>query len=73
MVTDMLNAAALDHQTESAEGWNVMPPTKRPVAIGGMSRAALDCELTKGVDSLHDGNGMTPDEVDAALAREFGR
>ena len=69
----MLSAAALDHRTESAEGWNMMPPTKRPVAIGGMSRAALDCELAKGVDSLHDGNGMTPDEVDAALALEFGR
>lgn len=69
----MWNATALDHRTESAEGWNVMPPTKRPVAIGGMSRAALDCELAKGVDSLHDGNGMTPDEVDTALAREFGR
>ena len=50
-----------------------MPPMKRPVAIGGMPRAALDCELAKGVASLHDGNGMTPDEVDAALAREFGR
>ena len=69
----MWNAAALDHRTESAEGWNVMPPMKRPVAIGGMPRAALDCELAKGVDSLHDGNGMTPDEVDAALAREFSR
>ncbi len=69
----MLNAAALDHRTESTEVWNVMPPMKRPVAIGGMPRAALDCELAKGVASLHDGNGMTPDEVDAALAREFGR
>ena len=69
----MWNATALDHRTESAEGWNVMPPTKRPVAIGGMPRAALDCELAKGMDSLHDGNGMTPDEVDASLAREFGR
>ena len=69
----MLHVAARYHRTESAEGWNVMPPTKSPVAIGGMPRAALDCELAKGVDSLHDGNGMTPDEVDAALAREFGR
>ena len=49
-----------------------MPPMKSPVAIGGMPRAALDCELAKGMESLHDGNGMTPDEVDAALAREFG-
>lgn len=44
---------------------------KRPTAIGGMSREALDAELMKGIESLKDGV-YTADEVDAMLAKEFG-
>ena len=47
-------------------------PTARPTAIGGMSRAELDTELMKGMDSLKSGKTYTPDEVDAELMKEFG-
>lgn len=47
-------------------------PTAKPTAIGGMSRAELDAELMKGMDSLKAGKTYTADEVDAALAGEFG-
>jgi hypothetical protein len=46
-------------------------PVAKPVAIGSMSRAQLDAELAKGMDSLHEGTTYTPDQVDAELAREF--
>ena len=47
-------------------------PINTPTAIGGMSRAELDHELNKGMESLRAGNGISADEVDAALAQEFG-
>lgn len=47
-------------------------PANKPVAIGEMSRAELDSELRKGVESLKSGKVYTADEVDARLAREFG-
>lgn len=47
-------------------------PSEKPVAIGGMSRAELDAELRKGLASLDAGKAYTADEVDAALAQEFG-
>lgn len=47
-------------------------PAAKPTAIGGMSRAELDAELMKGMDSLKAGKSYTADEVDAALAGEFG-
>jgi len=47
-------------------------PRTKPVAIGGMSRAELDAEITKGVESLKSGRTYTPDEVDAEFAQEFG-
>ncbi len=47
-------------------------PDVAPTAIGGMSRAELDHELSKGVESLRSGKGLSADEVDAALAQEFG-
>lgn len=47
-------------------------PAAKPVAVGGMSRAELDAELEKGIASLQAGKTYTADEVDAALAREFG-
>ncbi|MBQ5985636.1 MAG: type II toxin-antitoxin system RelB/DinJ family antitoxin [Clostridia bacterium] len=42
-----------------------------PTAVGGMTRAELDAELQKGVDSLRHGT-LTADEVDTALKEEFG-
>jgi hypothetical protein len=42
-------------------------PVEKPIAIGGMSRAQLDEELCKGVNSLIVGGSSTPDEVDAEL------
>lgn len=47
-------------------------PCTKPTAIGSMSRAELDAELTKGVESLKSGRTYTANEVDAQLAREFG-
>ena len=47
-------------------------PAAKPVAIGGMSRAELDAELTKGIESLKSGKTYTVDEVDAVFAKEFG-
>ena len=43
-----------------------------PIAMEGLSREQLDIELQKGVDSLKNGKGLTADEVDAQLRREFG-
>ena len=47
-------------------------PDDRPVAVGGMSRAQIDAELSKGVDSLQSGIRYSADEVDKELEREFG-
>ncbi|MCM1107275.1 MAG: hypothetical protein NC355_10070 [Blautia sp.] len=47
-------------------------PTKRPIAINGMSRKDIDAALMKGIASLKSGKTYTPDEVDAELLREFG-
>ena len=47
-------------------------PWAKPIAIGGMSRAELDVELMKGVESLKSRKAYTADEVDAELAEEFG-
>lgn len=47
-------------------------PSQKPTAIGNMSRAELDAELMKGIDSLESGRAYTADEVDALLNREFG-
>ena len=37
-----------------------------------MSRAGLDVELLKGVESLQSGKTYTADEVDAELAEDYG-
>lgn len=47
-------------------------PDDRPVAVGGMSRAQIDAELSKGVESLQSGVRYSADEVDKELEREFG-
>lgn len=66
----MSNAAISYDIMESA--WHTASRPHQPVAIGGLSRAEISAELAKGMDSLHSG-GMTPDEVDAALGRDFDR
>ena len=45
-------------------------PMAVPTAIGSMTRAELDTELKKGIDSLKSGY-YTPDDVDEIMAREF--
>lgn len=47
-------------------------PSSKPLAVGAMTREQLDAELQKGVDSIKAGRVYSADEVDAALAREFG-
>ncbi len=47
-------------------------PDAAPAAIGRMSREELNMELGKGVESLRAGKGISVDDVDAALAQEFG-
>lgn len=47
-------------------------PSAKPTAIGGISRAELDAELLKGIQSAKNGKLYTADEVDAQLSREFG-
>ena len=44
----------------------------KPLAVGAMTREQLDAELQKGVDSIKAGKVYSADEVDAALAKEFG-
>lgn len=47
-------------------------PSSKPLATGAMTREQLDAELQKGVDSFNSGKVYSADEVDAALAKEFG-
>ena len=47
-------------------------PSSKPDAVGVMTREQLDAELQKGVDSIKEGKVYSADEVDAALAKEFG-
>jgi addiction module RelB/DinJ family antitoxin len=51
--------------------FEVKLPSKEPTAIGGMTQAELDQELTKGIQSLRMGKGYSADEVDAVLTKEF--
>lgn len=47
-------------------------PSAKPTAIGNMTQTALNAELTKGIESMKAGKTYSADEVDAALAKEFG-
>ena len=47
-------------------------PSRKPTAIGGVTREQLDAELMKGIESMKSGKTYTADEVDAELKREFG-
>ena len=46
-------------------------PPANPTAVSSMSRAELDAELRKGVESIKEGKTFTADEVDEELSREF--
>lgn len=50
---------------------NLHLPTAKPTAIGDLTRAELDVELMKGVESLKSGKTYTVDEVDEMLSKEF--
>ncbi len=52
---------------------NLHLPTAKPTAIGDLTRAELDVELMKGVESLKSGKTYTVDEVDEMLSKEFGK
>lgn len=46
-------------------------PAPQPVAAGTLSRAELDAELKKGMESIKEGGLYSPDEIDAELAAEM--
>ena len=52
--------------------FDVRIPSPKPVASGALTRAELDTELMKGVESLKAGKGYSADEVDTILQEEFG-
>ena len=47
-------------------------PTNKPTALGGLTRAELDKELQKGIDSISTGKQYSADEVDQFFAKEYG-
>lgn len=47
-------------------------PSAKPFALGNMTQAELDFELNKGLASLADGKGISADELDTMLNKEFG-
>ena len=52
--------------------FDVRIPSPKPVAAGALTRAELDAELMKGVESLKAGKGYSANEVDTMLRKEFG-
>ncbi len=42
-------------------------PSAKPTAIGNMTQAALDAELTKGIESMKSGITYSADEVDHSI------
>ena len=40
-------------------------PSRKPTAIGGMTREQIDAELMKGIESMKSGKTYTADEIDA--------
>lgn len=47
-------------------------PIEKPLALGNMTKEELNSELNKGMESLASGNGISADEVDFILNKEFG-
>ena len=66
------------HVTSFVDGFARVTSTKEQAigtaigTVGAMTREQLDAELQKGVDSIKAGKVYSADEVDAALAKEFG-
>ena len=52
--------------------FDVRIPSPKPMAAGALSRAELNAELLKGVESLKAGKGYSADEVDSILQKEYG-
>ena len=46
-------------------------PERTPVDISSLSRAELDAELLKGINSLKDGRALTEEEVEKELAELY--
>ena len=47
-------------------------PSSKPLAVGAMTGEHFDAELRKGVGAIKAGRIDSADEVDEALAKEFG-
>lgn len=47
-------------------------PSRKPVAIGGMTREQIDAELQKGMDDILAGRVVSAEEVDAEMRRLYG-
>ena len=47
-------------------------PSKKPVAVGTLTKDELDAQLAKGMESLKSGKTYTADEVDAELHKRYG-
>lgn len=47
-------------------------PSKKPTALDNLTRAELDSELQKGMDSLENGKAYSADEVDNIFAKKYG-
>lgn len=47
-------------------------PSRKPVAIGGMTKEQIDAELQKGMDDIIAGRVVSADEVEAEMRRMYG-
>ncbi len=47
-------------------------PVTKPLALGNMTDDELSVELSKGIAALMEGKGISADEVDSILNKEFG-
>lgn len=47
-------------------------PTRKPKALGEMTRAEIDTELAKGLSSIRNGDVYSLEEMDKIYTEEFG-
>ena len=47
-------------------------PTTKPLVLGNMTATELNEELNKGLASLANGKGISADDFDSMLNKEFG-
>lgn len=47
-------------------------PSKKPLALGSLTKEELDLELQKGIFSLNTGKAYNADEVDDYFTKEYG-